>query len=114
MEAPEPQNISTPKIEKESSKLIKENNIKLKDKDEQLYDINFKLFEKSIYIEALNENDISRTKYLINLFYQDFIELNAFFNQFSKIEEIFDLLEDMKSEEFKIIKSNNEFIFFIF
>ena len=112
MEAPEPQSISTPQIEKESSKLIKENNIKLKDKDEQLYDINFKLFEKSISIEALNENDISRTKYLINLFYQDFIELNAFFNQFSKIEEIFDLLEDMKSEEFKIIKNNNEFIDF--
>ena len=99
-----------PKPEIESSNPIKEKKLKLKDKDNQFYDIDLKLFEKSIYFEAYNEKDIIKAKYLINLFYRDFIKLNAFFNQFSKIEEIFYLLEDMKTDEFKIIKNNSEFI----
>ena len=84
--------------------------MKLKGNDEQLYDINIKLFENSIFIEAFNEKDITQSKYLINFTYQDFTKLNSFFNQYSKIEEIFELLEDMQSDEFKIIKNNNEFI----
>ena len=100
--------------EKESSKSIKEKNMKLKGIDEQIYDINLKLFEKSISIEASNEKDITKTKYLINFNYQDFTKLNSFFNQYSNIKEIFELLEDMKSDEFKILKNNNEFIEFYF
>ena len=103
----------TPKPGKESSNLIKEKRFKLKDEDEQIYDIILKLFEKSIYIEASNEKEIAKTNiFLINLFYQDFSKLNSFFNLFSKLEEIFELLEDMKVDEFKIIKNNSEFIEF--
>ena len=102
--------LDTSKTEKESSNIIKEKKFKLKGIDEQLYDINFKLFEKSISIEASSEKDITKSKYQINFSYQDFTELNSFFNQYSKIEEIFELLEDMNIDEFKIVKNNNEFI----
>ena len=100
------------KQENESSNIIKEKEMKLKGNDEQLYYINIKLFENSIFIEAFNEKDITKSKYLINYTYQDFTKLNSFFNQYSKIEEIFELLEDMKSDEFKINKNNNEYIEF--
>ena len=102
--------LDNPKQEKESQNLIKEKKLKLKGIDEQMYDINLKLFEKTISIEAFNEKDISKSKYQINFSYQDFTELNSFFNQYSKIEEIFELLEDMNIDEFKIVKNNIEFI----
>ena len=93
MEAPNPQSLFdeflTPKPERESYNIIKEKKLKLKDKDEQFYDIDLKLFEKSIYFEASNEKDIIKAKYLINLFYRDFIKLNAFLTNFQILKKYF-------------------------
>ena len=100
------------KQENGSSNVIKEKKMKLKGNDEQLYDINIKLLENSISIEASNEKDITKSKYLIIFTYQDFTKFNSFFNQYSKIDEIFELLENMKSDEFKLTKNNNDFIEF--
>ena len=115
MEAPNPQNeLFTPKSNIETSNMIKEKKIKLKGLDEQTYNINLKLFEKSISIEASDEKDVTQSKYVINLPYEDFKKLNSFFTQYSSIEEIFELLEDMKPDEFKLLKSNSQFIEFYF
>ena len=68
--------------------------------------------EKSIIIEAYDLNDIANTKYSSNLSFEDFHKINYFFMQFSKIEDIFALLEDMQQEEFKITKNSSEIIEF--
>ena len=79
-EAPNPKNeVFTPKSNIESSKMIKEKKITLKGLDEETYDINLKLFEKSISIEASNEKDVTKSKYVINVPYEDFRKLNSFF-----------------------------------
>ena len=100
------------KPNQKSQNLKKEKKIKLKDKDEQEYAIYLKLFEKSIEIEASIAKDIVQIKYSNNLSNEDFIQLNSFFAQYSKVEKLFELLEDMKPDEFKICKINPEFIEF--
>ena len=95
-----------------SSNIIKEKNIQLKGKDEKEYAVNLKLYEKSILIQASNAHDIIQKKYSNNLSYEDFTRINSFFAQYSKVEELFELLEDMKSDEFKISKNDPEFIDF--
>ena len=70
-EAPNPINQNneflTPKPNIQSSEMIKEKNLKIKGLDEQMYNINLKLFEKSISIEASNEKDVAKTKYFISV-----------------------------------------------
>ena len=88
--------------------------LNLKGTDEQSYSIIFNLFEKSIILEALDLNDISNTKYLSILTLEDFQKKNYFFNQYDEITGIFELIEDMKEDEFKIEKNNSEFIEFFF
>ena len=100
------------KPNQKSQNLKKEKKIKLKDKDEQEYTIYLKLFEKSIVIEASISNDIVQIKYSNNLSIEDFAQFNSFLAQYTKIEKLFELLEDMKSDEFKICKINPEFIEF--
>lgn len=113
-EAPNPINQNneflTPKSNIESSEMIKEINLTIKGLDEQMYNINLKLFEKSISIEASNEKDLTKTKYCINIPYEDFTKLNQFFSQYSSTTEIFELLEDMRADEFKLVKTNPEYI----
>ena len=87
---------------------------KLKGTDEQIYSTVFYLFEKSIIIETSDINDISSRNYLITLSLEDFHNLNPFFKLYSKIEEIFELLEDMQNDEFKITKISSEIIEFFF
>lgn len=102
--------------DKETPKIydkIKEKTIILKESEEQNYIINLKLYEKSISIEASNAKD-TNIKYFINILYENFTKLNRFFAQFSCIEEIFELLEDMENDEFKILKNSSEFIEFYF
>ena len=102
--------------DKETPKIydkIKEKTIILKESEEQDYIINLKLLEKSISIEASNAKD-TNIKYFINILYENFTKLNRFFAQFSCIEEIFELLEDMENDEFKILKNSSEFIEFYF
>ena len=116
-EAPNPRSqinddMDTPKPIEANSKLLKEKKIALRGLDEQDYNINIKLYEGLISIEAYDNKDVTQTKYLINLAYEEFTNINSFFNQFSKEEEIFELLEDMKKEEFKILKNNPNFIEF--
>ena len=109
-EAPKPEilsNIVTPSPE---FKPLKVKIVKLKGIDKQLYSIVFNLLEKSIIIEAFDLNDIANTKYLSNLSLENFYKINYFFMQFSKIEDIFALLEDMQQEEFKITKNSSEII----
>ena len=115
MEAPNPispNTLMTPKPNQDSSKLIKEKKLQLKGKNEQEYAVNLKLFEKSIVIEASIIKDIEQRKYSNNLSYEDFTQLNSFFALYSKVEELYELFEDMKSDEFKISNNNPEFIEF--
>ena len=111
--APNPESLTnnniTPNAEQ---KPLKVKIIKLKGLDDQLYSIVFNLLEKSILIESFDLNDISNTKYVINLTLDNFHKLNYFFIQFSSIEQIFDLLEDMQENEFKITKNNSDTIEF--
>ena len=111
--APNPESLTnnniTPNAEQ---KPLKVKIIKLKGLDDQLYSIVFNLLEKSILIESFDLNDISNTKYVINLTLDNFHKLNYFFIQFSSIEQIFDLLEDMQENEFKITKNNSDIIEF--
>ena len=94
------------------TRAIKEKNIKIKGANEQEFLVNLKLYEKSITIEALVVKDVTQSKYSINFSYEDFSNLDSFFNQFKNIEEIFELLEDMKENEFKIIKESQKIIEF--
>ena len=88
-EAPNPRSqinddMDTPKPIEANSKLLKEKKIALRGLDEQDYNINIKLYEGLISIEAYDNKDVTQTKYLINLAYEEFTNINSFFNQFSK------------------------------
>ena len=111
-DAPKPDLLSNAYTPNSDLKPLKVKILKLKGTNEQSYSIVFNLFEKSIMIEALDLNDISNTKYLSNLTLENFHKKNYFFHQFEKIADIFELLEDMKEDEFKVSKNNSEFIEF--
>ena len=74
-------NILTPSPE---FKPLKLKILELKGTDGQLYSTVFNLLEKVIIIEISDINDISNTKYLINLSLEDFHEINYFFLNFLK------------------------------
>ena len=111
-EAPKPVLISSVLSKELESKPLEIKKLELKGKDEELYSINFQLFENSLKIEAIDLNDISSTKYMSNLTLDDFKKFHFFFSQFQKIEEIFELLKEMQTNEFMIKKNNSEEINF--
>ena len=87
--------------------------LQLKGVDEQFYSIIINHLEKSIAFEAFDINDITITKYLTNLTLEDFHKINFFFTQFKEIKDIFALFDDMKEDEFKIIKDTENIELFL-
>ena len=73
--------------------------------DDKYFQVNFFLKENIIRIETIDTTQNSGNKFINELTLEDWINLNQYFASFNSVNEIFQKLDKMKSENFSIVKN---------
>ena len=76
--------------------------LELKDSNSEIIEVEFNLRKNTITIQTQKKLSLNSPIYFLNFDIKKFQDCHKFFLQYSDIEEIFELIHDMKEEEFSL------------
>ena len=99
-------------FKEEKDEIKKTKKFELKDLHSKIFEIEFNLRKNTISIQSIQKLNVSII-YSLNLDIAKFHECNKFFLQYSDVDELFELINDMKEKEF-LLKNEHEDLILIF